>query len=165
MSLRPSEVVDAFELGDVALRPVRELAAGEQQRIAAATAVATGPKVLLADEPTCQLDRSGRDTVVAALSRAHALNGSTVVVVTHDPEVASALPRTVEIANGVIGAEGRGGQRYAVVSGDGAVQLPVDILAVHPPGTLLQVNLKGGAVELRPQDLAGKDAHEEDDRS
>ena len=57
----------------------------EQQRVAMASAVATSPCVLLADEPTCQLDAVARDSVIDALRHAHDLSGATIIVVTHDP--------------------------------------------------------------------------------
>ncbi len=150
------DLVDAFSLGPVARRPVHQLSGGEQQRVAMASAMATSPRVLLADEPTCQLDPRGRDAVIESLRQAHALSGATVIVVTHDSAVADALPRTLSISHGVIGAEGRGGRRFAVVGRDGGVQLPPEVAVLYPAGTLFRVALAGDVVELHP-DAGGAD--------
>ncbi len=147
----PDELAETFGLGPVARRPVHQLSGGEQQRVAMASAVATSPNVLLADEPTCQLDAAARDSVIDALRRAHELSGATVIVVTHDSAVAAALPRTLTISHGVIGSEGRGGKRFSIVGRDGTVQLPAEVLARYPPGTLLRVEDEGMLIELRPE--------------
>ncbi len=147
----PAELIDVFDLGAVARRPVHQLSGGEQQRVAMASVVSTSPRVVLADEPTTQLDHAGRDRLMAALRRAHDLTGATVIVVTHDPAVAAALPRTLTISHGVIGAEGRGGRNYAVIGRDGAVQLPPDIALKFSPGTLFRVAVQDNVVELRPE--------------
>jgi putative ABC transport system ATP-binding protein len=148
----PETLVDTFGLGPVARRPVYQLSAGEQQRVAMASAVSTSPLVLLADEPTCQLDPAGRDSVIESLRQAHAVSGATVIVVTHDDALAEALPRTLTISHGVIGSEGRGGRRFAIVAGDGTVQLPPEVAARYPAGTLFRVAVADDdVVELRPQ--------------
>lgn len=147
----PDDVVEQFGLGPVAHRPVHQLSGGEQQRVALATAMATSPRLLLCDEPTCQLDSAGRYAVIDALRHAHELSGATVVVVTHDAAVAEALPRTLTISDGAIGAEGRGGRRFAVVGSDGAVHLPAEVVAMYPPGTLFRVAVRDRLVELLPR--------------
>lgn len=145
----PAELVERLGLGQVARRPVHQLSAGEQKRVAIASALATSPRVLLADEPTAQLDGAGRDAVIDSLREAHEFSGATVIVVTHDGAVAQALPRSLTISHGVIGSEGRAGRRFAIVGRDGTIQLPAEIVAVYPPGTLLEVALDGAVVELR----------------
>jgi ABC-type lipoprotein export system ATPase subunit len=147
----PDELIDVFELGAIARRPVHQLSGSEQQRVAMASVISTSPRVVLADEPTCQLDRVGRDGLIDTLRRAHDLTGATVIVVTHDPAVAGALPRTLTISHGVIGAEGRRGRNFAVIGRDGAVQLPPDIALQYPPGTLFRVAVDDNVVELRPE--------------
>ena len=69
--------------------------------------------------------------------------GTTVVLVTHDAEVAARLPRTVTIRDGRVGGEGRRGEEYAVVSADGSLPLPDDVLDDLPPGTLVRVHRDG----------------------
>ncbi len=147
----PKELLQGFGLESVADRPVQQLSGGEQQKVAMATAVATSPRVLVADEPTTNLDPAGRESVIEALRRAHELSGATVIVATHDSVTAKAFPRTVTISHGVVGSEGRGGRQFAVVGRDGSVQLPPDVTAVYPAGTLFQVAVTGDGVELRPE--------------
>jgi hypothetical protein len=74
-----------------------------------------GRALLLADEPTSQLDRANVRRVVELLKEARDDLGTTVVVVTHDAEVAAAMDRTVTIRDGRVSAEGRGGAEYAVL--------------------------------------------------
>jgi ABC-type lipoprotein export system ATPase subunit len=148
----PREVLSLVGLparGRFRLRPAA-LAPGERQRLALAVALATRPGLLLADEPTSQLDTRARDEVISALDAVRA-GGTTVVVVTHDPAVGARLGRTVTIRDGRVGAEGRLGEEYAVVGRDGAVHLPADVLRAVPPGTLLRVELQpNGTVLLNP---------------
>jgi putative ABC transport system ATP-binding protein len=78
---------------------VDELSGGEQQRVAVARALALAPEVLLADEPTAELDAENRVRVLDALHRA-ALTGAAVVVTTHDEEVAARCQRRVHLEAG-----------------------------------------------------------------
>jgi ABC-type lipoprotein export system ATPase subunit len=126
------------------------LAPGERQRLALAVALANGPGLLLADEPTSQLDSRSRDEVVAALEGVRR-SGTTVVVVTHDPAVGEQMGRTVTIRDGRVGAEGRRGEDFAVVGRDGSIHLPSDVLETFTPGTLVQVWMEpDGTARLIP---------------
>jgi len=154
----PQELVETFGLDSVAKRPVHRLSGGEQQKVAMASALASSPRVLIADEPTTGLDAASRDAVIAALRRAHELSGTTLIVATHDAATAEAFPRTVTISHGMIGSEGRGSERFAVVGRDGALQLPPDVIALHPAGTLFRVVVNGRVVELRPESSEGGEA-------
>ena len=78
---------------------VEELSGGEQQRVALARALSVEPDVLLADEPTAELDAASRERVLQLLS-ARAAGGLVLVVATHDPEVADACPYTLHLRNG-----------------------------------------------------------------
>ncbi|MHB8332826.1 MAG: ABC transporter ATP-binding protein, partial [Candidatus Dormibacteria bacterium] len=125
---KPQELLEELGMGSLALRTVATLSGGEQQRVAIASGVAGAPRLLLVDEPTSQLDTASRDQVIELLHRINSDLGATVVSVTHDPTVAAAMPRTVTIRDGRVGAEGRRGEEYAVVGRDGSVQLPPDVL-------------------------------------
>lgn len=135
----PREVLAAVGLAEHARVPLTELSAGQLQLAAVAVALASRPALLLADEPTSQLDQAARDTVLEAIARANRELGTTVLLVTHDPAVAQRLPRTVTIRDGKIGGEGRLGEEYAVVTADGFLPLPNHALPSLPPGTLVRV--------------------------
>lgn len=77
----------------------RELSGGQEQRVAIARALVSQPRLILADEPTGNLDSKSRDEVLALFERANA-EGVTVVIVTHDPEVAARANRSIVLADG-----------------------------------------------------------------
>jgi len=146
----PERILDLVGLGGQGHAHVDQLAPGARQRAALAVGIAAGPGLLLVDEPTSQLDTSGRDEVVHALETVNSERGTTIVVVTHDAEVGARLGRAVTIRDGRVGAEGRDGQDFAVVAGDGTVQLPPEVLGDFPPGTLFTVDRVDGSVSLFP---------------
>jgi putative ABC transport system ATP-binding protein len=133
---RARALLDRVGLADAARRPAGMLSGGEQQRLAVAIALANGPKLLLADEPTSQLDPDTAAAVIELIQAANASLGTTVVAVTHDAEVAAALGRTLTIRDGRVGAAGRGGREFIVVGKDGTLTLPPDVLGDLPPGSL-----------------------------
>lgn len=137
----PIEVLELVGLSDCGHTRLQQLTPGQRQRLAVGVGLAGRPGLLLLDEPTSQLDHAGRDEVLEAVHQANRDLGTTVVVVTHDPEVAQALPRTVTIRDGRVGAEGRRGEEFAVVARDGSLTLPPDVLERVPPGSLLRVTI------------------------
>ena len=98
--------------GDLADRRISELSGGQTQRVAVARALAPEPDVLLADEPTSELDETNRDLVVAEL-RAEADRGAVVVVATHDPEVAAMCDDEVHLVDGRVAETVGSGSRQA----------------------------------------------------
>lgn len=158
----PAEVLADVGLDDVAHAPLRSLTPGHLQLVALAVALAPRPRVLLADEPTSQLDHGARDRVLDRMADANRRLGTTVVIVTHDPDVAAFLPRTITIRDGRVGGEGRSGEEYAVVTPDGFLPLPVHVREALQPGTLVRFH----PVEDGPGEylLITGDASEEDDR-
>ena len=129
---RAAELLDRVGLTGVAHRRAG-LSGGEQQRLALAVALANEPGLLLADEPTTQLDPVSAAAVIELIRDANTSLGTTVVAVTHDPAVAAALGRTITIRDGRVGAEGLAGQEYVVVGRDGALQLPAELTDLFPP--------------------------------
>jgi lipoprotein-releasing system ATP-binding protein len=79
-----------------------ELSGGMQQRVAIARALVQGPPLVLADEPTGNLDTASSDEVFRLLRRIHAQQGTSFVVVTHDPRLAARCDRIVELVDGRI---------------------------------------------------------------
>jgi putative ABC transport system ATP-binding protein len=146
---RPDELLERLGLADLAAQVAGRLSGGERQRVAIAAAAASGAPLLLADEPTSQLDAAGRGEVVALVEQVNQELGTTVVLVTHDPHVAARAARTVTIRDGRVGAEGRHGREYAVLGRDGALQLPPDVLEVFPTGTLFEIDAHEDSITLR----------------
>ena len=92
--------LDSFDLQRRGGQRAGSLSGGEQQRVAIAAAAAREAPLVLADEPTGELDARSEQTVLRALHRLRSEFGSTVVVVTHSPRVAEAVDRVVEIRDG-----------------------------------------------------------------
>ena len=89
-----------FDLGTRENQRAGSLSGGEQQRVAIAAAAARESRLVLADEPTAELDERNEEIVLDALRRLRDELGSTVVVVTHSPRVADAVDRVVELRDG-----------------------------------------------------------------
>jgi putative ABC transport system ATP-binding protein len=134
----PGDVLATVGLEADAHRPLSELTPGHLQLAALAVAMAPRPGVLLADEPTSQLDHPARDLVLERMSAVNRELGTTIVLVTHDPDVAAYLPRTITIRDGRVGGEGRSGEEYAVVTPDGFLPLPLHVREHLHPGTLVR---------------------------
>ncbi len=134
-------------------RPLAQLSATARQRAALATAIAAGPGLILADEPTNRLDHEARAEILATLTDINRTTSATIIVVTHDPQVAGWAPRTVTIRDGRVGAEGRLGEEFAVVSLDGSLPLPAEALRTFPPGSLVRVSASDGTWTLQPAPL------------
>lgn len=137
---RADELLGVLGVAHCADRKPDQMSGGEQQRTAIATALANSPELLLADEPTGELDSATARDVFGALQKANTDLGVTVLVVTHDPAVSSQVRRTVAIADGrtatetlrharagADGAVGAHAVEYAVLDRAGRLQLPRDM--------------------------------------
>ena len=100
---RASAALAAVGLAEVHQHLVEELSGGQQQRVAVARGLALASPVLLADEPTSELDHTNRE-IVLHLLRARAAEGAAVVMTTHDPEAAAAADRVVHLDDGLVTA-------------------------------------------------------------
>ena len=98
---RAGELLDYVGLGHRRDHRPAQLSGGEAQRVAIARALANSPRLLLADEPTGELDRATGDQIAALLDRVHA-DGTALVIVTHDPEIGVRASRTLLMRDGRI---------------------------------------------------------------
>ena len=96
------EIYSALDISDRIKHYPSELSGGQQQRAAIARALINSPDVILCDEPTGNLDRRSGEEVMALLRRLNAEQGKTVIIVTHDQEIAAQCGRVVEISDGRI---------------------------------------------------------------
>ena len=97
---RARELLTLVQLGPRMEHLPEELSGGERQRVAIARALSVYPPILLADEPTGNLDTKTGDEILALVGDLHSRLGSTVVIVTHDMKVAERCPRTIAMRDG-----------------------------------------------------------------
>jgi len=127
------------------------LSGGEQQRLAVAAAAVGAPALLIADEPTAELDDDSAALVLRVL-RARADQGSAVVLATHDARAVAAADTVLSLRHGVLSGEHDNGQvRTTTIDGLGRLQLPEEALPLFPGGRVV-VTVTDGHVELhRPE--------------
>jgi putative ABC transport system ATP-binding protein len=104
---RSGELIDRFGLAHRRHHRPDELSGGQRQRVAIARAVINRPAVLLADEPTGNLDRASGSEIIDLLERLNA-DGQTLVVVTHDPEIGNRASRRIRVVDGRLAADSGG---------------------------------------------------------
>jgi putative ABC transport system ATP-binding protein len=92
----------------------RQLSGGQEQRVAIARAIVSDPKILVADEPTGDLDAKSAEEILELLKRLNGEFGKTIVVVTHDPKAAARAHRMVHLDKGILHAEERTGSMRSV---------------------------------------------------
>jgi ABC-type lipoprotein export system ATPase subunit len=138
---RVDELLDLVEVSHRAERRPAEMSGGEQQRVAIAVGIANSPRVLLADEPTGELDDTTSAHVLEAMRSVNRELGVTTLIVTHDPGVSEHVARTVQIRDGRTstevlrsttvdehGAEQHVAEEYAVLDRVGRLQLPDEFM-------------------------------------
>ncbi|HET9015430.1 MAG TPA: ABC transporter ATP-binding protein [Thermomicrobiaceae bacterium] len=133
---RVAELLELVGLSARARHRPDRLSGGEQQRVAIAVALANSPSVLLADEPTGELDTTTSNEVFGVLRRISTDLGVTVVVVTHDPLVSSQMTRTVAIRDGRTSSETL---RRTALSAEGAHEVIAEEFAVLDRAGRLQL--------------------------
>lgn len=102
MRVRAEELLAAVGLSDRAGYKTNDLSGGQQQRVAIARALARRPSLVLADEPTGNLDTASSDEIFELMRRFNREFGTTFLVVTHDPRIADRCSRIIEIVDGLV---------------------------------------------------------------
>ena len=159
---RTGELLDTLGIGACADRRPGQLSGGQQQRVAIARALVKRPQVLLADEPTGELDTATSAEVFEALRTVNREFGVTVVIVTHDPEVSGRVERTVAIRDGRTssevlrrtaahenGEEHVIAEEYAVMDRAGRVQIPADYREALALTRRVRLMLEADRIEIR----------------
>ena len=162
---RANELLDAVNLEHRHDHHPEQLSGGEQQRVSIAVALANRPPLLLADEPTGELDAIGADSVYEVLGELNARYGVTVIIVTHDPEIASRVNRVVAIRDGRTSMEifrrleKAGGvtqvvhDEYVLVDSAGRLQVPREFLDRLSISERAKLFLGEGRVEVLPDTI------------
>jgi ABC-type lipoprotein export system ATPase subunit len=159
---RVAALLDGAGLADRVDAFPDELSGGERQRFALCAALAHRPALLLADEPTGELDEVSARSVRGLIAELARVDGTSVIVVSHDDATTSIAHRTVRIRDGRVVEDRRGGRSALVVARGGWMQLPPELLSEAGIGRRAQVRRTPDGVVVVPAtgwDEPGRDEH------
>ncbi|MEO8093385.1 MAG: ABC transporter ATP-binding protein [Pseudolysinimonas sp.] len=164
-SARVEELLSQLGVSHVRDRVPGRMSGGEQQRVAIAVALANDPQVLLADEPTGELDEANSASVLTAMRSVNEQLGVTTLIVTHDPSVSGHVRRTVQIRDGRTstevfrrtevdehGREQHFADEFAVLDRVGRLQLPQEYIANLRMQDRVRLALEANRIEVYPHD-------------
>jgi putative ABC transport system ATP-binding protein len=148
---RSGELLDRLELSTRSGARAGQLSGGEQQRLAVASAVIGTPALVIADEPTAELDDASSQLLLAELRRCSDA-GTAVIFATHDARAIAVADRVLDLRHGVMSTEAEGdGPATAAIDSTGRIQLPPEALARFPDGRA-RIVLDSDGVHLLPPD-------------
>ncbi|WP_197025862.1 ABC transporter ATP-binding protein [Nocardioides sp. URHA0020] len=145
------DALDAVGLGHRADHLPSALSGGEQQRLAVAIALVGEPSLVVADEPTAELDHANADLVVDALLAAAAA-GAAVLISSHDERIMHRGDRLLRLRHGVVSSETTSRDTTAVIDGTGRLQLPPTVLDLFPSRRVI-VEVGDDGVRLRAPEV------------
>jgi ABC-type methionine transport system ATPase subunit len=164
---RAKELIELVGLGHRMDHTPDKLSGGEQQRVAIAIALANHPPLLLADEPTGELDDATAAEILDLFGEVNHRLGTTIVIVTHDPEIAYKVGRVVLIRDGKLSTEIRRKvtfrrltgaadtegalEEFILVDASGRVQIPKEYLEQLKIGERAVAEVESGKVTLAPE--------------
>lgn len=161
------ELLDLVGMGDRADHIPGQLSGGQQQRVSIAVALANGPSLLLADEPTGELDGETAEEVYALLRSVNSDLGITVVIVSHDPNMAQTVDRVVELRDGQSAMEHHAHRDadedgiVLLVDTVGRIRMPDEFREELGIGERVQAELEGDRITLTPFELEGQQREDE----
>ena len=167
-SERARDLLELVGLGHRLDHTPEKLSGGEQQRVAIAVALANKPPLLLADEPTGELDDATAAEILDLFGSVNQDMGTTILIVTHDPDIAYKVGRVVMIRDGKMSTEIRRKvtferiqseadtdatlEEFVLVDASGRIQIPKDYLDQIKIGERARVQIEDGTVTLRPEE-------------
>ena len=163
---RAQDLLDIVGLGDRSNHKPAELSGGEQQRVAIAVGLSNKPPLLLADEPTGELDDQTGKEVLELLNKVNQDLGTTILIVTHDPAIATSVERAIAIKDGKtstettrevsyerkLNGETANTEEFLLIDTAGSVQIPRDVLNKLSIERKVRVDIKDGKVTLESGD-------------
>jgi ABC-type lipoprotein export system ATPase subunit len=150
---RADELLERVGLADRRDAYPAELSGGEQQRVALAAALAHGPRLLIADEPTGELDAANATTAYALIGELAREQRATTIVVSHDPQAATIADRVLHIRDGRVSAESaveRGHAEEIVLARGGWLRLPEDLLRLGGVADRASARVEVGGIVISP---------------
>jgi ABC-type lipoprotein export system ATPase subunit len=163
---RAQDLLNIVGLGDRSNHKPAELSGGEQQRVAIAVGLSNKPPLLLADEPTGELDDQTGKEVLELLNKVNQDLGTTILIVTHDPAIATSVERAIAIKDGKtstettrevsyerkLNGETANTEEFLLIDTAGSVQIPRDVLNKLSIERKVRVDIKDGKVTLESGD-------------
>src|SRR5690606_31366758 len=155
---RARALLDAVGMADHAHQHPAPLSGGQQQRIALAVALANDPQLLLADEPTGSLDRTSAAQMMDLIADLRRRYGLTVLMVTHDMEIAAYADRVLTLRDGALGQDVTNGDTTRpTLDDEGRLQLPEPVRAPLAGAEVIAVEVRPEGVLLRPESAEDDD--------
>lgn len=148
---RAKDLLEAVDMTDhMSKRPV-QLSGGQQQRVSIAVALANEPKLLLADEPTGALDHDNAVAVMNLLMELRERYGLTVLMVTHDMEIAEYADRILTLRDGALAQDMSGDEDDHRLDDEGRIRLPQNVKAQLSNAARISIEMRPEGVLLRPE--------------